>query len=183
MRWTVAEFHSILGEPWAERRRLILVEGEILEMPVPNAPHNASLGLTEDALRQAFGAGYWIRPQMPLILGLSTDPMPDIAVVPGSPRDYSTVQPRTAVLVVEISESSLGYDTREKSHLYAAGAIPEYWVIDLVHRQLLVFRDPATEASQPFGGTYRTQATYDAAASVSPLSVASATVRVADLLP
>jgi Uma2 family endonuclease len=181
-RWTVAEFHRLRGESWLESRRMILIEGEILEMPSPNPPHDASLGLADEVLRAAFGKGFWIRGQMALILGQATDPVPDLAVVAGSPRDYAD-HPRTALLAVEIAESSLAYDTRDKANLYAAGGIQEYWVVDLIHRQLIVFRDPARDASQLFGAVYRTRTAHEPAAQVCPIAAAQSTVRVGDLLP
>jgi Uma2 family endonuclease len=160
-RWSVPEFHRLCDEPEYENTRLMLIEGEILEMPNRNPPHSASLGLTLEALRSVFGSGFWLRPQMPLVLGLSTDPMPDVPVVSGSPRDFSTTQPRTAALVVEISDASLSFDTREKANLYAAGGIPEHWVVDLVNRQLHIFRDPTIDGSQAFAAYYRTRQSLD----------------------
>jgi Uma2 family endonuclease len=104
-----------------------------------------------------------------------------LAVVAGSPRDYAD-HPRSALLVVEVAESSLNYDLREKANLYAAGGIQEYWVIDLVHRQLIALRDPNVDAAQAFGASYRTRTAHDPTAAVRPLA-ASADVLVADLLP
>jgi Uma2 family endonuclease len=180
-RWTVAEFHRLRGQAWLESRRMILVDGEILEMPSPNPPHDASLGLADEVLRRVFGRGFWIRGQMALVLGQTTDPVPDLAVVAGSPRDYAD-HPRSALLVVEVAESSLNYDLREKANLYAAGGIQEYWVIDVVHRQLIALRDPNVDAAQAFGASYRTRTAHDPTAAVRPLA-ASADVLVADLLP
>ncbi len=182
-RWTVAEFHAICGEPALENKKLILVEGEILEMPNPNPPHDTSLMLTQAILQIVFGVGFCVRGQMALVLGLSTDPMPDLAVVRGSPRDYSAVHPRTAVLVVEIADSSLAYDTGDKANLYAAGGINEYWVVDLVNRQLHVFRDPTIDAAKPFGAYYRSHQSLDAAATVSALAAPTNSIAVNSLLP
>ena len=68
-----------------------------------------------------------------------------------------------------------------KAELYAEAAVPEYWVIDLPNRRLLVFRDPAP---LPVGGhTYRTHLTPGPADAVSPLAAPAAVVKVADLLP
>src|SRR5687767_12295092 len=108
-RWSVDEFHEIYSLPKFDRAKLVLLDGEILEMPNPNAPHGAGLGLALAALIAAFGPGFWVRGQMALRLSQTTDPMPDIAVVPGSPRNYSQ-QPSTALLVVEVSDSSLVID-------------------------------------------------------------------------
>lgn len=181
-RWTVAEFHAIYAEPCFQNRKMILVEGEILEMPNPNPPHDVSLGLSEIALRILFGQGFWIRGQMSLILGASTDPLPDLAVVAGSPRDFM-VQPRTALLVVEISDSTLAYDTRDKANLYAAAGIQDYWVVDLVHRALIVFRDPAPDGAQVFGAAYRSKTTLDTSKTISPLAATTGQLCVAELLP
>lgn len=182
-RWSVSEFHKICGDPAFENKRLILIEGDILEMPAPNPPHDAALGLVESALRMAFGPLHWIRGQMALVMGLSTDPLPDVAVVPGSPRDYSSQQPQTALLVVEVAESSLTYDVGEKANVYAAGGIQDYWVLDLVHRQLIVFREPAADALRPFGATYGKRAILEAQATVSPLAAPSSLIPVSQLLP
>jgi Uma2 family endonuclease len=181
-RWTVAEFHQLRAAAWLESRRLILVEGEILEMPSPNPPHDASLGLTEEALRGAFGHGFWVRGQMALVLGLATDPVPDIAVVQGRPRDY-TDHPRSALLVVEIAESSLSYDCGDKADLYAAGGVREYWVVDLVHRQVVVHRDPVSDPVRLHGARYQSVAVARPDGTVTPLSGSGPTIAVRDLLP
>jgi Uma2 family endonuclease len=157
-----------------EGRRAMLIDGVILEQGPMNPPHAITLGLVEEAIRTAFGAGWWLRHQSPLILGQDTDPEPDLAVVPGRPRDYAG-HPTTATLVVEVADSSLDFDTNEKRLLYAKASIREYWVVDINGRRLLVYRDPRT-------GNYATQLTLGPADTVAPLAAASATVRVADLL-
>ena len=139
-----------------------------------NPPHAITLGLVEEAIRTAFGAGWWLRHQSPLVLGQDLDPIPDLAVVPGGPRDYAA-HPTTAELVVEVSDSSPDFDTNEKRLLYARAGIREYWVVDINGRRLLVYRDPQA-------GDYATQQTFGPAESVSPLAVPTAAVRVKDML-
>ena len=115
-------------------------------------------------------------------LGKSLDPVPDLAVA-GSPRDYLQRKPSTAVLVIEVSDSSLDFDTGEKASLYASAGIADYWVVDLVNRQVIVFRDPRPEASKRFGFTYANAITLQASQLVSPLAMPTAAIAVADLLP
>jgi Uma2 family endonuclease len=57
------------------------------------------------------------------------------------------------LLVVEISDSSLGLD-RRKAGLYAAAGVPEYWIVNLAARCVEVFRRPTADASQQFGHRY-----------------------------
>ena len=101
VRWTCAEFHRFGDLGAFEGRRAMLIDGVILEEGPMNPPHAITLGLVEEAIRTAFGAGWWLRHPSPLILGLDLDPEPDLAVVPGRPRDYAA-HPTTAELVVEV---------------------------------------------------------------------------------
>jgi Uma2 family endonuclease len=175
--WTVDQFHYLGDLGMFEGHRAMLIDGVIVEEGPMNPPHAIALELTEEALRVVFGPGWRVRGQMPLVLGQHTDPVPDIAFIPGSPRGTSA-HPTTASLVVEVADSSLRYDTTVKLALYAAAGIADYWVLDVNGRQLLVFRDP-TPASQ----AYSTQLTLGPTDVVAPLAAPGRTVRVADLLP
>ena len=181
-RWTTDLFHATCDAGVFEGRNVILVDGEILEMPAPNPAHNSGVELTRRALDRVFGPAYWLRHEMALDLSLDTDPVPDLAVILGDPRTV-TAQPGTALLVVEVSDSTLAYDRGEKSNLYAEGGIADYWVLDLNGRQLLVFRDSQPDPAEPRGFAYRTRLTLGPGDSVSPLAVPAASVAVADLLP
>src|SRR5437870_1177779 len=88
--WTRDEYRRA-GELGLFRdRRVQLIEGEILDMPPLGNLHCISTECTARALRDVFGAGFWVRVQMPLDLGPLSDPEPDLAVVHGSPRDYAS---------------------------------------------------------------------------------------------
>ena len=181
-RWTCDQFHQLGDLGLFEGRNLILVNGEILEMPPPNPPHETATGLADYLFKQVFASGFWVRVQMALMLGQDIDPVPDVAVVPGSPRNYPT-HPTSALLVVEVSDSSLAYDTADKASLYAAAGIADYWVVDLVHRRLVVFRDPKPDASQPFGAGYARHTYLGPADTVAPLAAPQNPITVADLPP
>ncbi len=56
---------------------------------------------------------------------------------------------------MEVSDSSLRYDRIEKASLYARSGIPDYWVLDLNARVLLVHRQPAPDGDAPFGFAYQ----------------------------
>src|SRR5207248_5059445 len=113
--------------------------------------------------------------------GVATDPVPEVMVVRGGIRDYTTAHPTTAVFVVEVADSSLKFDTTTKAELYAPAGVPDYWVIDLEHRRLLVFRDPRSTGNGAIA--YRTRLTLGPNDTVSPLAAPNAAVKVADLLP
>jgi Uma2 family endonuclease len=160
----------------------MLIDGVIVEEGSMNPPHRIALELSSEALRTAFGTGWRICVQMPLVLGQSTDPEPDVAVVAGSPRG-TTAHPTTAALVVEVADTSLRFDTTVKLATYAAGLIADYWVLDVNSRQLLVFRDPKADPTAAQGHTYLKQHTLSDADAVAPIAAPGRTVKVADLLP
>ncbi len=182
LRWSGDQFHAACDSGVFEGQNVILVDGEILEMPAPNPPHNSGVELVRSALQAAFGPGHWIRVQMALDLALDTDPVPDVSVIIGTPRTIQD-QPTTALLVVEVSDSTLATDLGLKSHLYAQGGIRDYWVLDLNGGQLHVFRDPLPDANAPRGHRYHSVQQLGSSASLAPLALPGTQISIADLLP
>jgi Uma2 family endonuclease len=182
-RWTVAEFHGLWEDGWFEHCRPMLLDGAIFESPIPSPLDCTGISLADYALKAVFSQGFVVRIQLPLVLGQWSDPVPDVAVLTGSPRDYAAAQPTTAVLVVEVADTSLTTDTGEKAHLYAAAGIADYWVIDLNNRLVIVHRDPRPDPSSPSGAAYATVSRLSAGQTVSPLAAPRATIAVGDLLP
>jgi len=182
-RWTCDEYRTLRGTGRFNDCRVMLIDGIILTMPLPAPPHNLSVGLVDDWLRTVFTTGYHIRNQMAFDVGTQNDPGPDLAVITGSRRDLATRQATTAVLVIEVADSSLDLDTTTKAELYATAGVPDYWVIDLVNQQLIVFRDPEQLPSGLGATAYRTRQTFHHSDTVAPLANPTAIVKVADLLP
>lgn len=181
-RYSVAEFHQMWESGLFDDCRPMLINGQVFEMATPGPAHCVATSLVDYALKSIFATGFFVRVQMPLVLGQRSDPVPDIAVVVGGPRDYPT-HPTTAELVVEVADTSLNMDTGAKAQLYAAAGIAEYWVIDLNNRLLIVHRDPRPDTTNPFGASYATVTSLSHGQSVNPLASPLASVNVADLIP
>jgi Uma2 family endonuclease len=183
--WTAEEFYRLVELNFFIDQRVELIGGEILQMAAQLNPHSLAITLTEDAMRKAFGPNHWVRVQMSLDLSPLSVPDPDIAVVPGAPRQYAgrRSNPTSALLIAEISETSLTYDLNRKASLYAASGIKDYWVVDLVHRQLEVHRRPKPNSKQPFGWLYDQVQILDPSDRIAPLASPKAKITVADLLP
>lgn len=180
--WTVDEFHRVASTGLFGNRRPILIRGAIVEQGPMNPPHAQAISFLTDTLRAAFPTGWLVRMQLPLTFGLHTDPIPDAAVVTGTARDYPT-HPTTAALVVEISDTTLSIDLTDKAELYATAGIPDYWVLDLDNRQLIVFRDPQLLPASLGATAYRTRLSFGPTDTAFPLAAPTSAVRVADLLP
>lgn len=184
-RWTVEEYHrATAAGAFRSDERLELIAGEIYEHMSPQRSHHTSgISALEEALRALLPAAHYIRIQSPLTLAPDSEPEPDLAMVTGSWRDYRESHPKTAVLVAEVSDTTLSSDRTIKASLYASVGIPEYWILNLNERLLEVHRDPAPSSSQPFGHGYRTILLLTETETVAPLYARNACIAVADLMP
>ncbi len=145
--WTRAEYEQLVGAGGLDpNSRVELVDGEILDMAPQASLHATGVRLAEDALRVAYGNQFDVRAQLPLAIDGCSEPEPDLAVVTGSPRDYRDAHPTTAVLIVEVADSSLQFDRTRKLALYARNGIPDYWILNLIDGMLEVHRDPAGDS-------------------------------------
>jgi Uma2 family endonuclease len=113
---------------------------------------------------------------MPLALDDTSEPEPDVAVVPGKARDYTFAHPTTAALVVEVADTSLALDRKTKQAVYARNGIPEYWVVNLQDHCLEVYRGPQ-------GDQYQFRTVLRHGETVAPLANPDRAIAVADLLP
>jgi Uma2 family endonuclease len=169
--------------PSVQGQKIALIDGEILVMPPPSPLASISHGLVEEWLRSVFPASqFWVRSQLGLFFGINTDPVPDAAVVAGPPRAHAR-HPRTALLVVEVADTSLADDTGWKANLYAAAGVTDYWVIDVNDRRLHLFRDPQPDPSAKYSTSYKDVRVLLPTDTLSPLAAPSAVVVVGDLLP
>jgi len=181
-RWTRDQYYQMADLGWFNGRRVELIDGEIVEMSPQKARHAIAVMIAQKCLEKHFGEGYTVRAQFPLALSDESEPEPDLAVVKGAPRDFPN-HPSSALLIVEVAESTRNYDLSEKANLYARFGIQDYWVVDLTRRTLVVHRQPIQDNTAPMGHGYASVALHVSTDSISPLAAPAATVLVADLLP
>jgi Uma2 family endonuclease len=182
--WTRVEYERLIDlGAFRPGERLELVGGALVVREPQGGPHATAVGLAEDALREAFGAGWTVRVQSPIALDEESEPEPDIAVVSGTRRDYQRSHPSHPVLIVEVADSSLLLDRGEKARLYARARIADYWVVNLVDNVLEVYRDPVADPEASFGWRYGSAATLRRGDSVIPLMLPASAIPISDLLP
>jgi Uma2 family endonuclease len=84
-----------------------------------------------------------VRIQDPIgIPALDSAPEPDIVWAKPKSYDDRHPLPKEVLLVVEVADSSLEIDCGEKAELYSEAGIADYWVVDVQHRTVHVFRKP-----------------------------------------
>jgi Uma2 family endonuclease len=163
-----------------DQENLELVEGELISKMGKKRPHVNAFTVLQAWLMQAFGWRF-LNSEAPIDVAPednpTNEPVPDIIVLQqDQSRFTSNPRPQDLRLVVEIADTSLGFDLKIKAALYARAGVPEYWVLDVAGRRLLVHRNPQA-------GTYADVAAYSEHESVSPLAAPQAQFRVADAFP
>jgi Uma2 family endonuclease len=155
---TPAQYHKLIdsgviyeGEP------IELLEGYLVEKHVRNPPHEMALRRLTARL-QPLTPGWFIQIQGAVALG-DSEPEPDGAAIRGDETscDGRLPAPADLGLVIEISDSSLAFDRRDKGRIYARAGIPVYWIVNVADRQIEVYTDPDPAAQPP---AYRARTDY-----------------------
>jgi Uma2 family endonuclease len=160
-----------------DQESLELVEGELISKMGKKRPHVSSFKRLHEWLVHVFGWRF-VDAEAPIDVAPednpTSEPEPDLIVLRQDDSHFtSNPQPQDLRLVVEIAHTSLSFDLKVKAALYARAGVPEYWVLDVAGRRLLVHRNPQS-------GTYMDVAAYSEHESVSPLAAPQAQFRVAD---
>lgn len=149
--WTVEEYYrmadtGIIGP----EERVELIEGQIIPLAAKNPAHSAITGKASDYLKELFSGLALVRIQEPVHLNSRSEPEPDIAVVRIEPRNYINDHPRPeqVFLLIEVSDSTLNFDLKNKSIIYAKAQIFNYWVIDVRAQRVFVFQEPEAKRYQ-----------------------------------
>jgi len=143
-RFTVAEYHRLAEVGILhEDDPVELIEGRIVEMSPIGSRH---IWCVND-LTALFSQRRDVRMsvQNPVRLGERSEPEPDFVLLRPNTSHRRTPEPLDVLLVVEVADSSLEYDTQVKSALYARAGIPEMWIADLGGQRIEVRREPSPD--------------------------------------
>ena len=143
-KWSVDDYHRMIEAGILRDRRVELLKGEIVEMSPEGEPHAYFSSEAGEYLTRLLGDCAMIRQSKPITLPNDSEPEPDIAIVQRLGREYLEHHPypENIFWLIEYSDSTLDKDLQTKSKVYAEVKIPEYWVVNLKRRQLVIFRDP-----------------------------------------
>ncbi|MBN3940940.1 Uma2 family endonuclease [Nostoc sp. NMS9] len=152
-RFTLTEYHR-LGELgfFHEYDHIELINGEIIEMASKSTAHETCLRNLLRELSKIVGDRATLQSQAPIALLPNSEPEPDFAILQNRDDNYLSGHPQPAdvLLVMEVSDSSLGYDQDVKIPLYAKAGIADYWIFNLFDNYLEVY----SEAYQNNQGKY-----------------------------
>ena len=124
--------------------RFELIRGEIIEMPNPTRLHSGRVNKLTRVFTMKLGESAIVCIQNPMFIDKMSEPRPDVVICKPLPELFGPFEPEPAdvLLLVEISDTSLRYDTKIKSRLYAEAGIPEYWILNIPDGVLQIQTDP-----------------------------------------
>ncbi|MEH2451120.1 Uma2 family endonuclease [Nostoc sp.] len=177
--WTVEEYHRMAEAGiFGADERVELLEGKIIWMIAKGTAHRSAVGRTDYLLKNRLGNRAWVSIQDPVKLNERSEPEPDIAVVKVDPLDYADHHPTPSevYLIIEVADSSLKLDCQTKAKAYSQAGITDYWVLNVVSRQLYVFRQPTQDG-------YQSKVILAEDATISPLEFPDLSIAVLEILP
>jgi len=144
-RMTVDEYERI-GE-MLDDPRVELIDGHLVKKMPKNPEHSWSTKQVLKALESRLPRGWITRKEEPVRIPAYDEPEPDVSIVRGSDDDYMHRKPGAddVALLLEVSESTLSTDRGDKLRAYARAAIPIYWIVNLVDRQVELYTGPGVD--------------------------------------
>ncbi len=136
-----------------DRDRVELIGGEVIDLKAIGSPHAAVTNRLVRCFAQTMVDGLaLISVRNPLRLDAYNEPEPDFLLLRPRADDYRASHPGAAdvLLLVEVSDSSLGYDRGIKLPLYARFGVNEVWIVDLVGAAIEAYRQPNEGAYASF---------------------------------
>lgn len=146
-RFTVDEYYRMAAVGiLTEDDRVELIEGEIVQMPPIGSRHASCVARLDRLCNRLVGDLALVFCQNPVRLSVRSEPEPDLMLIRPRADEYAAAHPGPAdvLLVIEVADTSAGYDRKQKAPLYARFGIPEMWLVDLGRDLIEVLRDPST---------------------------------------
>ena len=174
-RWTSAEIDELISMGWSAKR-YELIDGELIDRQMgKNSPHIMAAMWLHEWLIAIFGFRR-VHKEDPIDVATEdrerNEPEPDLVVL-RAPLQELGREPRgeDILLAIEVAASTLRMDLSTKAELYARAGIPDYWVLDVDNRRMIVHREPAA-------GKYGSVIVYGEDESVSSLAAPQSQFRV-----
>jgi Uma2 family endonuclease len=145
-RFGVAEYYRMAEAGiLKEDERVELIEGEIIEMSPIGTRHAACVDRINRLFSRLASRDAIIRVQSPVRLDDASALQPDVTLLRLRDDFYERMHPTPpdVLLVVEVADTSAGYDREVKARLYARAGIQEFWLVDLTGEKIEVYARPS----------------------------------------
>ena len=177
-KWTREECEALEQAGLVGVRDYELIEGVLIQKMGKKLPHTRALRKPIRWLNQLFDLCSLQEPGIDVAReeNATNNPEPDAVVLRRSVEEIAgSIHPGDIRMVAEVSDTTLSFDLGAKARLYARAGIPEYWVLDVNGRRLIVHQ-------QPEAGEYGSIQAFAEDEMVQTPLTGEATIAVRDLL-
>ncbi len=138
---TREQYEVLVGSGVMDDVPVELLEGVLVDVVPQGEPQVRTVRRLYRWLVPRVEQPWWVSVQMPLAATDDSEPEPDVSIV----QEPASGHPRTAALVVEVARSSHRVDLVHKPRVYAAADVEQYWVVDLLTREVVVHTGPSRD--------------------------------------
>ncbi len=143
--WTLAQYEAmidagILGD--ADKTELLF--GKIVDRSPIGISHSHCVQELNEYFILNYAKSYIVRSEQPVAFPLHSMPEPDFVLTKKFKHRFKKRRPgpEDIKLIVEVSASTLGRDRGAKNKLYASYGLPEYWILNLIDKQVELYTEP-----------------------------------------
>ena len=138
-KWSIEEWHELVNIGLLEGKSVEFLEGEIVEVSPEGIEHGYTNRSVVRYLMDLLAQKAEVIQAQPITLD-NSEPEPDVTIarLPESIYKLHHPYPQDIYWLIEVSNRTLKADLEQKIITYARNGIPEYWVIDLVNKKLIV---------------------------------------------
>lgn len=176
---TVEEYDAMIENGvFNEDDKVELLNGAIIEKMPKGNKHSAATDRIAKFFDRNFNEILFVRNQNPIWLDEYSEPEPDIVLAALRDDEYENSHPRPAeiYLILEVADSTLGYDRNTKNPAYAQAGIRQYLILNVQEKTLEDYREPSADG-------FQSKQTYRAGQEFNLSAFPEITLRVDDFLP
>ncbi len=161
-----------------ENDRVELLNGAIIEKMPKGTKHSSANDRAAKVFYRILGEKVIVRNQNPIWLDDYSEPEPDIVLAAIDENEYENTHPtpEDIFLILEISDSTLGYDRRAKSLAYSKAGIRQYLLLNLQEQTIEDYREPSADG-------FQSKQTYRAGQDFNLAAFPETFVQMSDFLP
>lgn len=168
------DFLALAEQGAFEDEDVELLFGFVVVREQPNPEHEEACSRIARRLTLQLGERADVRTNLSLAASEYSLPRPDVFVLPVG--DYWHEHPSRAHLVVEVARTSLRKDREVKRRLYGLADVEEYWIVNLVEREVEVYRGRVD-------GAFQARTLHQPGEILRPIAFPDVSIAVADIVP
>jgi Uma2 family endonuclease len=154
-----------------------IIDGFLIDKMTIGSKHMSIVNRLTRIFVELLGKRAIVSVQNPVHIDDYNEPEPDIAILKPRPDDYFERLPNASdvFLLIEVSDSTIGYDRNIKTKVYAEAGIAEVWLVNLLDETIERY-------SLPANGRFGSVETFNRGDSIHSISLEYLTLNVDEIL-